>query len=232
MATSTGAGDSQNPTGDGKPQNQPPGNPGLPPSDPDKNALKDVQSKAHAHGRTEERKDLLAKLGVTSLEEAVEKLAAQRKAEEDAETARVAEQGEKKALAEKLTASEKRAAALERDSKALASLRMKMRDQHIRTAALEAGCFPEAADLVVAAVGDRVKWDADFEKLVVFDLDDEKKALDGLPALMAQLKTKRDFLFPASGRAGSGFVSGGKVPGRTPTTPQLASVQERINWKG
>ncbi len=229
--TTQGAGTAQTSQGSGEPPIAPAGQPGQPQSGQEFDR-KAIESRAHAHGRTAALKELATSHGFTSVEEMGAFVASHRQADDAAAAQATAEREEKTQLATKLAAAERKIAGLQATEKQLGELREAIKGDRIRAAVLEAGCLPDAADLAVVAVADRVKWSEDFSALEVYSLADPAKKLESLAELVAELKGKRDFLFTGQGRSGSGFVRGpgGKPPAPPPAYTEPPSMTELLGW--
>ena len=191
--------------------------------------LSKIKGKATAYGRSQMKRELLERWGLSSLEEADAVFADIAKAREQAEKEKLAEQAEKAELAEKLLAAQREAKEMaayrERYEKAAAA----MLQERLRNAALAAGVLPEAVDLVELAARPRVELTDDLGLRVrALEGDDE---LEGLDKLMAQLREKKPFLFRPDDRQGSGILGGSPTPkGRRPKAPKPLSFEDAAKW--
>jgi len=232
--TTQGAGTAQTSQGTGEPTIAPAGQPGQPQSGQDTFDRKTIESRAHAHGRSEGTKELLSRLGLTSVEELTSVVTSHRQAAEEIEARDRAEREEKAALATKLTSAERKLAEVAKFEKRYSELRSALKGDRIRAAVLEAQCLPDAADDAARALADHVKWaEGEDEQLEVFSLTDPAKKLASLAELVAELKAKKDFFFAGAGRSGSGFVRAGPrgaAPAQEYTAPP--SMVDLLGWKG
>lgn len=208
-----------------------PGKPDLPPSGPDVPDLKTLQAKAHAHGRTAERRELLAKYNLAGEEELGAIVAAHRQVKDQVAAKEAADREEREQLATGKIAAERRIRELEPQVAQLAQLRKAMLEGEVKAAALAAGAYQDQIDLILYSTRDAVAWNADFSGLVVKSLENPDEQLDGLPALFEQLKKKRAPLFESDARRGAGFRSGDrKVGGRGEQPKKLSTLEERARW--
>lgn len=230
--TTQGAGTAQTSQGTGEPTIAPAGQPGQPSSGQEIDR-KAIESRAYAHGRSETTKELLSKLGLTSVEELTAVVSSHREAATAAEARDRAEREEKTALATKLAAAERKLSETARFERRYSELRNALKADRVRAAVLEAQCLPDAADDAARALADHVKWaEGDEEQLEVFSLADPSKKLGSLAELVAELRAKKDFFFAGSGRSGSGFVRGGpRAAAAAPEYKAPPSMTELLGWK-
>lgn len=230
--TTQGAGTAQTSQGTGEPTIAPAGQPGQPQSGQDQIDRKVIESRAHAHGRSEGTKELLSRLGLTSVEELSAVVSSHREAAQATEARDMAEREEKIALAAKLAGAERKLADAARFERRYAELRGALKADRIKAAVLGAQCLPDAADDAARALAEHVKWsEGDEEQLEVFSLADPSKKLGSLAELVSELKATKDFFFAGAGRSGSGFVRGG--PRGAPAQEYVAppSMTELLGWK-
>lgn len=190
------------------------------------------QAKGNAQGRKTRERELLKDLGVSSLEELRERVAAHRQSEEEAAAAAEAERSEKQELSAKLIAAEKRIRDLERSSDQLNALRSSVIDERIKAVGLAARVHQEAIDDFVWNARKSVRWNDEHTDIVIASFSDPDKELATLEDLVAEIAERKPHLFRGDEKSGTGFFPAAKATAakQGQSQNQLATPRERAAW--
>jgi hypothetical protein len=164
----------------------------------------DAESRGYSRGYSAGRKELLAKLGVDTPEQIRAKLESLKEVETTAQAKLMAESQDKETLARKLQSAETELVELKKHSTDLKTLRDTILRDKIKTAGIESGIRNDALNELVYVCSDKVSWKEDYSTVKV--ISGEGNELEGLPALMEEIKASKPFLFAPTGRQGSGVI--------------------------